>query len=173
MDVGCRNWSYAAALGEAFPRARLLGVEVDGGRRYWDLYRRRDLAEAYASDLRKNGREAKCLFRDFRKISKVDLPRGEQVAFCFFFPFVSARPCVKWGLPLQFVAFDSLLEHSRTISEKSMIMSCHQGEWEAEIAKQAYESNRITADQIVIAPDEFTGLWPAQHPIHILTYSLV
>src|SRR4051812_12636873 len=51
IDVGCRTWSSARALAEFFPSASLLGVELDGGRRYWNLHRRQDVAQAYAASL--------------------------------------------------------------------------------------------------------------------------
>ena len=70
-DVGCRNWSYAAALAGFFPRARLTGVEVDAGRRYWNLHRRGDAALAQVAALRDSGRAVRFLAGDFGEIAKL------------------------------------------------------------------------------------------------------
>ncbi|MEW6056185.1 MAG: hypothetical protein AB1540_06195, partial [Bdellovibrionota bacterium] len=65
VDVGCRNWAYFDALKKGFSQAHFLGVELDGGRRYWNLYRRRDYAEGYASSCEAQSRVAQCQFGDF------------------------------------------------------------------------------------------------------------
>ena len=48
LDIGSRNGSYLPALARSCPRARIIGVELDGGRRYWNGFRRADFGEAYA-----------------------------------------------------------------------------------------------------------------------------
>lgn len=171
-DVGCRNWSYARALAEVFPDARLRGVEVDGGRRYWNLYRRQDMAQAYAQELRAEGREVECEFRDFRDISPAAFERGD--LFCFFYPFVSKNPCVKWGLPSSFSNFKELLRHIQRSEAKGsfQLLSCHQGEWEAEIALECYSNLNIPVKLSVLEPEDFKGLWPSPHPALIFRGTL-
>ena len=173
-DIGCRNWSYAPALADVFPQARLIGVEVDGRRRYWNLYRRMDYATAQASSLSLDGRDSQCVFADFRNVPvEFALNAGETSMFCFFFPFVSPNPCLKWGLPLHFANFENLLRHARTgaIRAKSdaEFVSCHQGEWEAEIAKEAYENLGLAVKHSVVNAREYEGLWPSSHDVHVLT----
>lgn len=167
-DIGCRNWSYASAIAQSFARARLIGVEVDGKRRYWNLFRREDVARSYALQLEQEGRGAECIFRDFRLIAP-DLspaPQSRHV-FCFFFPFVSERPCVKWGLPRQYADFASLLSHALRLAHEPILISIHQGEWEAEIARAAYARVGVAVREQLLEPREFVGLWPARYTIHL------
>jgi hypothetical protein len=211
-DVGCRNWSYAGALAEFFNSASLLGVEVDGGRRYWNLHRRRDYADAYAAELRGQGRKAETLFQDFATIRELpDLgaprsksglqnessdpaapPQAQEILFCFFFPFVSENPCQKWGLPTRFVKFAELIQKAQALGEsencrrskdvlhssrvhaqiqnpsnlrkptvKTRILSVHQGEWEADEARDVYTELGLTFKESVLGVEEFTKLWPS------------
>lgn len=163
-DVGCRNWSYVRALADYFPEAELVGVEVDGGRRYWNLYRRRDYAEAFA---RAVGSRARCVFEDFRQVRILESQSAR--LFCFFFPFVSENPCREWGLPLEFSDFSELL--ARSMASKSgrlQILSLHQGEWEAEAAREIYIKAGVSIRETLIYPHEYAGLWPSEHTIHLM-----
>lgn len=165
-DVGCRNWSYARAVARAFPRAELVGIELDGGRRYWNLYRRGDAARAHAEDLILAGRSARCVFGDFRAVPlEARAVAGSSDATLFFFPFVSPRPCLRWGLPPEYADFPSLLAHAR---DGSMLLSCHQGQWEGEIARAAYLAAGMKPIETVVRASEFAGLWPSPHDVHVL-----
>ncbi len=169
IDVGCRNWSYAQALAEAFPRAKLMGVELDGGRRYVNLHRRQDQAAAHALRLREQGREVSTFFRDFREC-RFENESGRiapQSLFTFFYPFVSRDPCEAWGLPARFAHFESSLRHALALDGHAWILSAHQGEWEAEIARNAYGQIGLKAREAVVAPSEFSGLWPSAYPVHL------
>ncbi len=173
VDIGCRNWSYAKALSDYFPLAKLSGVEVDGARRYWNLFRRIDMARAYASELREEGREVEVFGKDFRELHSLRQPlkRHEKVVFCFFFPFVSENPCIRWGLPSRFANFTELLEHSKTLVRSFDLdpiwMSAHQGEWEAAEARKAYQSSKISYKETVLKVEEFIGLWPSSYDTHL------
>lgn len=164
-DIGCRNWSYLPAVAASFPNARIRGVEVDGARRYWNLYRRMDVAEAYAQGYRTSGREVEFFPKNFLK---VDLSSAEkETLFCFFYPFVSSRPCVKWGLPTRYADFDSLLRHAAqpilSLGEAPKIFSVHQGCWELELAVAAYQKQGLEHRVIRVDPVEFQGFWPSSH----------
>ncbi len=168
VDVGCRNWSYAPTLAEYFPDAELHGVEVDGARRYLTLHRRMDAALAQAVALFEVGRCAHTHFKDFRETQI----RGPDMAFTFFFPFVSQDPCRAWGLPAnKFASFAELLEHALYLCDgKCQILSAHQGEWEAELARDAYTEAGLKVRERVLYPEEFSGLWPSPHPVQILAH---
>ncbi len=169
IDIGCRNWSYSRTLAEHFPNACLIGIEVDGLRRYWNLYRRIDLAEAYAQDLRNQNRKAEVIARDFRTCQLPQMPLNPTLTlFCAFFPFVSEYPCLKWGLPSRFSDFSSIVSHSLQITKKSRNpqlsphwLSVHQGEWEAELARKIYLENGLSMQESVLSPDSWSGLWPS------------
>ena len=165
-DVGCRNWSYAKALALEFPNATLHGIELDGGRRYWNLYRRQDAALAQVAQLRTLGKNAKCTFLDFKKIDSTFGHVSDRTLFCFFFPFVSPRPCARWGLPIGFADYASLLSHTRDLARDACILSIHQGEWEAELAEKAYRHSNMEMIPFTISPEEYRGLWPSNYPIY-------
>ena len=170
IDVGCRNWSYISALSEFFPSALLKGIEVDGGRRYWNLYRRIDQTRAYGQALkRKENREVYWVHGDFRETKRIqaDLP----VAFCFFFPFVSYNPCLKWGLPARFACFKELLRHSKYLAQKAkspaVWISSHQGEWEADIAREVYAKAGLQWEEYILPVESFKHLWPSRYETRI------
>ncbi len=166
VDVGCRNWSYARALAECFPGAELLGIELDGGRRYFNLHRRIDAAHASAHALAKAGIKARALHANFLNLSGNDFSGARYPAFCFFFPFVSERPCRKWGLPARYSDFSAQLAHAKNLGA-ARIISCHQGEWEAGIAREAYAGAGFHPRESVLAPQDFKNLWPSPYPTHI------
>ncbi|MCM2278307.1 MAG: hypothetical protein NDJ89_09550 [Oligoflexia bacterium] len=179
VDVGCRNWSYAPALAQFFPGAALLGVELDGRRRYWNLHRRMDLAQAFARECRLpgtgGGAGAECFFGDFRKLSSLPrLPEGNApVLFSFFYPFVSPDPCHGWGLPAKFADWAALLKHgralARTASRPALFLSVHQGEWEAEIARTTLARLKMPSRELRVHAKEFQGLWPSPHDAYLFT----
>ena len=88
LDIGCRNWSYLAALASFFPNAILEGIEIDSFRRYWNLYRRVDYANAFAQEFRTQGRNIEIFPNDFLNFTWRGPLKNRQPLFCFFFPFV-------------------------------------------------------------------------------------
>lgn len=180
FDVGCRNWSYVRALAEAFPKARLFGVEVDGGRRYVNLYRRIDMARAHAAELCAQGRAAEVIYGDFRHLDLSAVCDDHEVltsgssfgavAFCFLFPFVSTRPCRRWGLPSSFANFEELLSRASVMGPcrgKRIFVSCHQGDWEAEIAREAWAGAGFSPRESILRHQQFEGLWPNPYDVHV------
>lgn len=175
IDVGCRNWSYVQALSDQFKAAHLLGVEVDGYRRYWNLYRRIDLAQGFADQAKRPGRRVQALSLDFREVSTPKT--GGPLIFTFFFPFVSEYPCLRWGLPSRFMGFSDLLRHAlklrpARLNQKTLWLSAHQGEWEAEIAKNAYSEVGLTPKEFIFSVSETEKYWPSQHDTHVLVAQL-
>jgi hypothetical protein len=174
IDVGCRNWSYARALAEFFPHAELSGVDVDGARRYWNLYRRIDVANAHAAALANQGHVAKAECKDFQNLR--ELPSEKITLFTFFFPFVSENPCLGWGLPARFVNFQQLLRHSVRLADAAQTpgahwISAHQGEWEAEEARLAYILAGLSCEETFLSTAEVRGLWPSPHETRIFRAS--
>jgi hypothetical protein len=163
IDIGCKNWSYLRALADFFPNAELTGIELDGLRRYFNLYRRIDYAHAQAHAIRESGRVVEVKLGDFREVSFSGLK--SPVLFCFLFPFVTEYPCLRWGLPSQFANFSSLIQHSKVLTNVSGShtgwLSVHQGEWEAKVAKKVYQENEIDVVEKILIPAEWSGLWPA------------
>lgn len=177
IDVGCRNWSYVKGLWQAYPTAELLGVEVDGNRRYLNLYRRKDLALSYTKALKdfvsNQGRfvepKVECVFKDFRDVFFEPFLE-KRVVVCFFFPFVSKRPCLKWGLPVSFAKFDELVAHCLKLP-KLTILSAHQGDWEYECAEKVYQKFGFKPKPIILPTKDFSELWPGRHDIYLVNVS--
>ena len=179
-DVGCANWSYASVLADFFPAARICGFEVDGGRRYWNLFRRADAAEGEACSLRESGRDARFIEGDFRSCfasgSEAHSRLGKRALVSFFFPFVSADPCRAWGLPSEYADFQACLKQAQNYTkfldfDTADFLSCHQGSWEAELARKAYAEAEIEVKEKTIGPEELIGIWPQKWPIY--TFSTV
>jgi hypothetical protein len=174
IDIGCRNWSYAKSLADFFPQASLIGIEVDGGRRYWNLHRRIDFAQAYVDHLVSLGREAKVWQGDFLDFSlnlKSNHLNNTQILFTCFYPFLSENPCLKWGLPLKYVHFENLILHGYHLSKKyhlkSAWLSCHQGEWEADEARCIYQKLGFLLKEIRVNSEEFSGFWPSSFDTYV------
>lgn len=163
IDVGCRNWSYAQALADSFPRATLLGVELDGYRRYWNMYRRIDYAQAYAAQL---GRPARAVAGDFCALSALDRSkiRGDTL-FCFVFPFVTENPCLRWGLPSRYANYQALLQHAIQLAApgRPRFLAVHQGDWEVEAAGEIYAALGFDMHAVKLSPRDWAGLWPSPH----------
>ncbi len=163
VDVGCRNWSYAQALADCFPKAALLGVELDGYRRYWNMYRRIDYAQAYAAQL---GRPTRVVAGDFRALEALgDLGGAPETLFCFVFPFVTEDPCLSWGLPSCYADYQALLQHALHLTQPhgARFLAVHQGDWEVEAARESYAALGFEMHSIKLRPTAWAGLWPSPH----------
>ena len=90
LDVGCKNFYYAAALAAAFKPAQLTGLELEGHRRYRDGHRRSDYAAFYTGQL---GSARYCVG------DVCDWREQADLVSCWY-PFVFAEVALAWGLPL-------------------------------------------------------------------------
>ena len=101
---------------------------------------------------------------------KGDAKPTERRAFLLFFPFVSENPCLKWGLPKSFADFPSLLRQALRLSPgaQPLLLSTHQGEWEAEIARESYRGLGISVRKSRIEAEEAQGLWPSPHATYVM-----
>lgn len=165
IDIGCKNWSYLPALLKHFPAAALTGVEVDPYRRYGNLYLRGDYARAQVKAAEAQGRIAEFIPGDFCEISSKARETKGITLFCLFYPFLSKNPCLKWGLPLRFSNYESLLEKilSQT-SPRAFLFSVHQGEWEGEIAEEHYLKRNLAMTRFVLPTSKFSTYWPSLYP---------
>ena len=163
IDVGCRNWSYAQAVADCFPRAALLGVELDGYRRYWNMYRRIDYAQAYAAQL---GRPARVIAGDFRDLDTLgEASFAGETLFCFVFPFVTEDPCLSWGLPSCYADYQALLRHAIRLAQPQTprFLAVHQGDWEVDAARETYAALGFEMRSVKLRPTAWAGLWPSPY----------
>jgi SAM-dependent methyltransferase len=92
-DVGCANFCYAAALQAFFRPASLVGVEIEGYRRYRDGHTRIDYAAGYLALLP----QARFVVADY---AGLELAADVITAW---FPFVTPQAILAWRLPLSFL----------------------------------------------------------------------
>ena len=168
-DVGCRNWSYAPTLANTFPNAKLVGVEVDPDRLYLNLTTRKSAAQSVARSLQQSGCETRLEFADFRNCDLSEI--SPETLFLFLFPFVSEAPCRQGGLPARFSDFSELLRPIREHVLRAPVLSCHQGEWEAEEARLAYQRAGFSVLQERIFTEVTMHSWGFPYPIAVFLAS--
>lgn len=182
FDVGCRNWSYLSALAAFFQNAQFAGIEIDGGRRYWNMHRRIDVAQSHAVALfLEQARIANVVSGDAFRIQRDHVvPKRvgmhSSLAVSLFFPFVSEYPCKSWGIPKENSNFSKLMQHLNTQFPGANWISCHQGEWEADIARKVYQRQMDSGDfslftfsEEVLEPSEFKNIWPSPYAVHVFS----
>lgn len=147
LDVGCGDFRYAAALAGwlgrhgASPRRPVVlrGIEVDGFGVYRDGHARADHARAHARLAAAGGAEVRFEVADFVRRSW-----PEQDVVSLFFPFLGARACLAWGLPLSRLAPTRLLRRA--------VASVRPGGWLLVVDQTQAERRRLRrllADQPV------------------------
>lgn len=105
IDVGCGDFHYAAALarwlashGAAARDVALRGIEVDGFGIYRDGHSRADHARAHAAHAATRSAGGGTVRFEVADFTRIRLP--EQDVVSLFYPFLSAYPTLRWGLPL-------------------------------------------------------------------------
>jgi hypothetical protein len=124
-DVGCANFWYASALQVFFRPRRLDGYDVEAFRRYANGHTRQDYASGYAArwpETRFNG-------VDYRIVSS-----PADLITCWY-PFVTPRPLLAWGLPLNLLKPKELFEKmAENLSPGGGLFLVNHGAAEAQIA---------------------------------------
>lgn len=144
LDVGCKNFYYAAALAAAFRPAQLTGLELEGHRRYRDGHRRSDYAAFYTGQI--SG--ARYCVGDV-----CDWDEKADLVSCWY-PFVFAQVALAWGLPLSAFApqrFFAAL--AGAVAPGGLLLVVNQGlaEWQ-ECARWLGEQRLRCVAQVVVAP---------------------
>jgi hypothetical protein len=126
-DVGCANFWYAQALHAFFRPKRLLGVEVEGYRRYRDGHVRVDYAAGYLSRVP----NARLLIADY---GSCDLPADLITAW---FPFVTPQAILAWRLPLSLLDPARLFKRIRqNLRPDGLFVMVNHGSQEALLAQE-------------------------------------
>lgn len=180
VDLGSRNGSYLPAVAGNCPHATVNAIELDGGRRYWNGFRRADYGKAYALAIRQgSGNRSQYLWKDIflTSASGLEVNKEGSVLFTVFYPFVSVAPCASWGLPLRFAQYDKFVEQIHRLSKELHqglprapihLLAAHQGPWEADIARQIYEKSRfLIVGEKTVEPSEYVSLWPSKYPVFL------
>ena len=139
LDIGCKNWFYARGEYEFFKSFSdeifLDGVEIDAHRLYSNFYSRYEVAKFYIKDLKNTNYIAGNLL-DVK--SKYDY-------IVWFLPFVVQDPHIYWGLPKKYFYPEKLLKQAyELLDENGEMLIVNQGEYEAKIQKDMFESLGIS-----------------------------
>lgn len=139
IDIGSKSFAYAAALSD-FLLSRegggeLIGLEADGGRRFWNLYRRRDLARYYAALSNHEFPNLRCRYEEANWLERK--PDRFDVISCFF-PFLFEDLSNAWGLPPRY--FDPRNFYQKIFAEAESVVFFHQGKEELESSLQLAKS---------------------------------
>lgn len=124
-EVGCANFRTVAALHAFFRPRELVGIEIEGWRRYATLRSRHDHATAYAAQV-PGARFAVADYADFGQPADV---------ICAFFPFVTPAPVLAWRLPLSVLQPARLFGRiAANLRPGGVFVMANQGEDEAAVA---------------------------------------
>ncbi|NNM62680.1 MAG: hypothetical protein HKM03_10965 [Steroidobacteraceae bacterium] len=126
-DIGCANFWYVRALHAFFRPSSLIGVEVEGYRRYRDGHTRFDYAAGYIEGL-PNTRFEVADFRDFGEPADV---------ITAWFPFVTSTAILAWRLPLSMLRPQALFGRvKRNLRADGWFVMINHGQQEASTAAE-------------------------------------
>jgi hypothetical protein len=127
VDVGCASFWYAAALHAFFKPRHLLGVDLEGYRRFRDGHTRIDYARGYVRDLP----NAQFRVGDY---ADIDAPADVITAW---FPFVTVGAILAWRLPSSFLRPERLFDAIRhNLTPHGLLIMINHGLAEAQLAGQ-------------------------------------
>ena len=126
-DIGCASFWYAAAQWAFFAPSELVGVEIEGHRRFKDGRSRIDYASGYVAALP----NARFAVADY---VSCDLPADVITAW---FPFVSPAAVLAWRLPLSILAPERLFARIyHNLSPGGMLVMVNHGLEESSRAQE-------------------------------------
>jgi hypothetical protein len=140
LDVGAKNWAYAAAIpaflaAQGVQAIRMDGVELDPHRRYADLQTRGQAAQAHIRDLPQAA------------YHEGDILAWQASAHIIshFLPFVFSDPHLAWGLPLGYFQPQAVLTHLLTLlPPQGVLIIVNQGPAEAEAQEALLKAAQAT-----------------------------
>ncbi len=146
VDVGCGDFHYATALlqflrlGGAAPRpVALRGIELDGHGVYRDGHSRADHARQHAELAATGGGSARFEVANFLRVR---LPPQDVVTM--FYPFLTAYPLLRWGLPLSQLRPRALLQGAAAaLRPGGCLVLVHQTDAEAGRARRLLDDGPL------------------------------
>lgn len=144
LDVGSKNFYYARALWSVFRPRGLVGLEIEGHRRYSDGHCRRDYADYYVAGLP----GARYLVGDLCRFAE----QAELVS-CWY-PFVHQGTALHWGLPLS--AFDPATffrQLALRVRPGGHLLMVNQGREEWRLARQWLRPQGLSLQRHLIVKD--------------------
>lgn len=138
LDVGCKNFYYVRALAAAFSPQALLGIELEGHRRYRNGHSRSDYAAHYVAGVPGAA---------FQVADVCDWRQPAAVVSCWY-PFISPQTVLTWGLPLS--VFDPptfFMQLARCVAQGGHLFMVNQGVAEWQLAQQWLASTPLRCMQ--------------------------
>ena len=120
VDIGAKDFFLASLLSRYFhwkgEPPHVIGIEVDGYRRYQNLQTRASLGKANAAYIPHG---------EYRVMDFLQWEKPIDIAVLFG-PFVTEKPLLGWGLPRSFFQPQALFQHvARTLSADGILfLSC-------------------------------------------------
>ncbi|NRB40584.1 MAG: hypothetical protein HRU20_19305 [Pseudomonadales bacterium] len=142
LDIGCKNFFYASSLYFyladvlQFSEFELHGLEVDTGRLYRNLYRRRDYAEYYCQSINTYLSKPAVFYHQGNWLQWENDQQYHLITV--FFPFLFRDLNDGWGLPRS--CFSPREFYQKCAKQASRIIFFHQGEHEMQCSKALIES---------------------------------
>lgn len=127
VDVGAKNFYYAATLRHFFKPHKLTGIELDAYKLYHDFHTRWSYAQFYIQDFP----ETDFVPGDFLKY------RERADVITLFLPFVLKYPLVKWTLPGRFFVPQKIFDHAfAVLNPGGRLLMTNQGDEEYVVARK-------------------------------------
>lgn len=135
IDVGSKNFSYAAALHAFFHPENLTGIEIDAYKLYHDGHSRYDYARYFSNQLPNTF----YLAEDFCRLNL-----NADIITCFY-PFVFIEPLLAWTLPIKhFKPAEIFNRMAKCLNKHGLLVLVSQGDDEAEKAKDLTKKSGLT-----------------------------
>jgi SAM-dependent methyltransferase len=135
-DIGCASFWYAAALDAFFHPKSLVGVEVEGYRRFKDGRTRIDYARGYTESLP----NARFVIADYLSFDQ----RADLITA--WFPFVTPAAILAWRLPLSLLCPERLFERiARNLRDGGLFVMINHGAAEADAAARLCDAANLSA----------------------------
>lgn len=149
-DIGCKNWFYVFAMYYFFRQyggnPQLTGIELDGYRVYRDLYSRCDYAEAYIRNLEG------CQFI----VGDALEHQGNYDVVTLFFPFIIPEPLLQWGLPLNYLQPERIIQKAwKLVRSGGILLIQNQGEEEPQVQQALLNAQSIIPTHVRIWQSDF------------------
>lgn len=134
VDIGSKNFYYVGALYYVLkkhcPDLRIRGLEGDTGRRYVDLFRRKDYAAYYVRHLNQVQGESVAHYQRANWLNYHWPKSPASRVVTNFFPFLFDDLSDAWGLPKRF--FKPRVHLKKCLQTANYIVLAHQGLEEAD-----------------------------------------
>lgn len=168
LEIGVMDFSYVAGVAAWLqglnPNFQLKGIEADGFVTYANGYRRRDLANFYATRLHRHLQHPSIFYEDANWLTFSEKDSWDLVLS--FFPFLWSDLSKAWGLPQDH--FDVVRFYEKALRQGRRVLFFHQGE--EEVLESKRRLMEIGAQILYEAPSLHNRWIKRKHPVGVLVF---